>query len=101
MLGSQKPFKHTPQQTPDSQDERGATSREPGRQMTEIISITARAAQRKVNRFLLNEVSYLMGAEQSALAETDRPVWRVPIVLTYPAHSIVGQVGWIDVDTEN
>jgi hypothetical protein len=28
-------------------------------------------------------------------------VWRVPIVLTYPAHGIVGQVGSIDVDTES
>jgi predicted DNA-binding antitoxin AbrB/MazE fold protein len=65
------------------------------------VRITARAAQRKVNRFLLDEISYLMGGEQPSLAETDRLVWRVPIVLTYPAHGIVGQVGSIDVDTES
>jgi predicted DNA-binding antitoxin AbrB/MazE fold protein len=65
------------------------------------VCITAATAQRKVNRFLLDEVSYLMGAEQATLVETDRLVWRVPISLTYPAYGVVGQVGAIDVDAED
>ena len=65
------------------------------------VCVTAATAQRKVNRFVLDEISYLMGGEQPTLVETDRLVWRVPVVLTYPTHGTVGQVGFIDVDAEN
>ena len=65
------------------------------------VCITAATARRRVNRFLLDEVSYLMGAEKATLAETDRLVWRVPVSLSYPSYGVVGQVGAIDVDTEN
>lgn len=65
------------------------------------VCVTAATAQRKVNRFILDEISYLMGGEQPALIETDHLVWRVPVVLTYPTHGTVGQVGFIDVDAEN
>ena len=62
------------------------------------VCITAATARRKVNRFVLDEISYLMGGEQPTLIETDRLIWRVPVVLTYPTHGVVGQVGFIDVD---
>ena len=65
------------------------------------VCVTAATAQRKVNRFVLDEISYLMGGEQPTLIETDRLVWRVPVALTYPTHGTVGQVGFIDVDAEN
>jgi predicted DNA-binding antitoxin AbrB/MazE fold protein len=48
------------------------------------VCVTAAMARRKVNRFVLDEISYLMGGEQPTLVETDRLVWRVPVVLTYP-----------------
>ncbi len=65
------------------------------------VCITAATARRQVNRFVLDEISYLMGGEQPTLAETDRLVWRVPVALTYPDQGVVGQVGFIDVDAES
>ncbi len=64
------------------------------------VQVTAGEARRKVVRFLLDEVSYLLRPEQPALVKTDRLIWRVPIALTYPSRGIVGQVGHIDVDAE-
>ena len=66
------------------------------------VQITAANARRTVNRFLLDQVSYLMGAEKPSLIHTeDRLAWRVPIVLTSPEKGIVGQVGALDVDAES
>ena len=65
------------------------------------VRVTAVAARRKVNRFVLDKISYLMGGEQPTLVETDQLVWRVPVVLTYPDQGVVGQVGFIDVDAES
>lgn len=65
------------------------------------VSITAASARRKVIRFLLDNVSYLLNAEQPTLIEADRLVWRVPAILTYPTRGVVGQAGYIDVDAEN
>ena len=65
------------------------------------ICMTAAMARRKVNRFVLDEISYLMGGGQPALIETERLVWRVPVVLTYPTHGAVGQAGFIDVNAES
>ena len=65
------------------------------------VRISALAAKRKVSRFVLDEISYLMGAEPPSL-QTDhlRYVWRVPVVLTYPTHGTIGAAGHIDVDAE-
>jgi len=65
------------------------------------VRVTAVAARRKVNRFVLDKISYLMGGEQPTLVETDQLVWRVPVVLTYPDQGVVGQAGFIDVDAES
>lgn len=62
--------------------------------------LTAAAAQRRVNRFLLDQVSYLMGTERPTLAKTARIVWRVPVVLANPSDGPLGQVGTVDVDAE-
>jgi len=64
------------------------------------IRVTAAAAQRRVSHFVLDQVSYLMGAERPALVGEERPVWRVPVVLTNPRDGLVGQVGTVDVDAE-
>lgn len=65
------------------------------------VCVTGETARRKVTRFLLDEVSYLMGGKQPALVQTERLAWRVPIVLTYPDHGVVGPAGFIDVDAES
>jgi len=64
------------------------------------VTISAAAARRKVSRFVLDEISYLMGGEQPTLTLTDRLYWRVPVVLTHPEQGTVGTVGFIDVDAE-
>ena len=65
------------------------------------VRVTAAAARRKVNRFVLDTISYLTGGGQPTLVETDRLVWRVPVVLTYPDQGVVGQAGFIDIDAES
>lgn len=62
------------------------------------IKITAEEARRKVNRWLLNEVSYLIGAEAPTLVLGPQVVWRVPAWLGFPHTGRVGVVGTVDVD---
>jgi len=65
------------------------------------VRVTAAAARRKVNRFVLDTTSYLMGGGQPTLIETDHLIWRVPVVLAYPDQGVVGQAGFVDVDAES
>ncbi len=62
------------------------------------INITAEQAQRQVNRWLLNEVSYLMGTEPPTLVIGERIMWRVPAWISFPQVGKAGEVGTIDVD---
>ncbi len=65
------------------------------------VQITGQTAQRKVSRFILDELSYLMGGEQPSLIQVEAQLyWRVPVVITYPTHGKLGIVGYIDVDAE-
>ncbi len=64
------------------------------------IKVTAEEARRMVNRWLLNEVSYLMGAEPPTLVVGERVVWRVPAYISYPHVGKAGTVGAVDVDVE-
>lgn len=63
------------------------------------IQVTAAYARRKVNRLMLDRVSYLLLAGEPTLIYADRWYWRVPIDLTFPSLGRVGCVGEIDVDT--
>lgn len=62
------------------------------------VQVTAEQAQRKVNRWLLDEVSYMMHAESPTLVVNGDACWRVPAVLTAPHVGVVGTVGSVDVD---
>ena len=64
------------------------------------ITFTAKQAQRKVDTWLLNEVSMMMGAEAPTLVVGARTVWRVPCRFTAPHVGRVGTVGEIDVDAK-
>jgi predicted DNA-binding antitoxin AbrB/MazE fold protein len=64
------------------------------------VKIGAAFARQKVNRFLLDEVSYMLGADQPALIENDHFVWRAPILFTSPERGVIGLAGTIDVDAE-
>ena len=64
------------------------------------IQVSAKQAQRKVDTWLLNEVSYMMGAEEPTLVIGERTVWRVPCRFTAPHVGRVGKVGDVDIDAE-
>jgi len=62
------------------------------------VHIPPSIAARKVSRFVLDNISYLMHGGDPTLVVSDRAYWRVPIILTFPTHGAVGDVGTIDVD---
>ncbi len=62
------------------------------------IKVTAAEARRKVDRWLLNEVSHLMGAEAPTLVVGERVIWRVPAWISFPHVGRAGVVGTVDVD---
>lgn len=63
------------------------------------IKVTAEEARRKVNRWLLEYVSYMMHADPPTLVvDRERAVWRVPAIFTASPVGIVGTVGLVDVD---
>ncbi len=64
------------------------------------INLSAEEARRKVNRYVHQEVSYLMHGDAPNLMVADRVYWRVPILFTYPSHGILGTIGYIEVDVE-
>ncbi len=64
------------------------------------IKCTAVQAKRTVNNWLLNEISYLIGADMPTLVLHQRPTWRVPIWLTLPGTKHKEIIGTVDVDVE-
>lgn len=64
------------------------------------VRIPAVIARRKVNVFVCNEISCLMGGGTPELWGGEQTVWRVPVILTFPGHGTVETVGAIDVDAE-
>jgi hypothetical protein len=65
---------------------------------TVTIQISAKEAQRQVNRWLLNEVSYMMGADLPTLVLGEQTVWHVPAYFSAPHVGRVGLVGIVQVD---
>ncbi|MFZ4657919.1 MAG: hypothetical protein ACOYNY_12970 [Caldilineaceae bacterium] len=62
------------------------------------IKVTAEEARRKVNRWLLEYVSYMMHADPPTLVVDGRQaVWRVPAILTNSRVGDVGVAGTVDV----
>jgi predicted DNA-binding antitoxin AbrB/MazE fold protein len=64
------------------------------------VQISAETARHKANRFLLDQVSYLLGAGQPELIQVPLLAWRVPVLLAYPDRGVVGQAGTVDVHAE-
>ncbi len=61
------------------------------------IKITAQQARRQVDRWLLNQVSYLMGAGEPMLVVAHQVVWRVPVYLSTPDFGQFGPLGIVEV----
>jgi len=70
-------------------------------QISAAFNYSAVAARRLVNRFVADEISYLLRAEDPVLVASERIVWRVPVVLAFPDAGTVGHAGTVDVDVEN
>ena len=68
--------------------------------VTSTINVTAKIAQRKVSKLLLDQVGNLLYGEQPNLVAGQRLLWRVPVYLGLPTTGCVGQVGTIDVDAQ-
>lgn len=64
------------------------------------IHVTAEEARRQVDRWLFDQVSYMMTAEAPTLVLSECIVWRVPAVLTATHVGRVGAVGVMDVDVQ-
>ncbi len=65
------------------------------------IKISAEDARRKVNGFLLNNLSYLTVAErQPELVVGEKVFWRIAVNHTLPGFGVIGKIGVIDVDVE-
>ena len=64
------------------------------------IKTTAEEARQKVQRWLAENISHLLGAEQPSLAVGDHTVWRVPAWVGFPSLGRVGVVGAVEVDVE-
>ncbi len=65
------------------------------------IEIVAEQARKLVNRWIHDQVSYMMRAEAPTFTIGKRIVWRVPVVLTAPHVGCVGVVGRVDVDVRS
>ncbi|MBV7333959.1 hypothetical protein KFU94_38140 [Chloroflexi bacterium TSY] len=64
------------------------------------IQTTAEEARRKVKRWLIDEISYMMTAELPAFVFGEQVVWRVPAIFTASHIGHVGAAGEVDVDVE-
>jgi hypothetical protein len=64
------------------------------------IKVTAEDARRQVNRWLHNEVSYMMRALPPTLVIGQKIVWRVPASIGFPHTGQVGTIGTVEVDVE-
>lgn len=66
------------------------------------IKVSAEEARRKVNRWLLEYVSYMMHADPPTLVlNGGQAVWRVPAIYTASPVGVVGTVGLIEVDVDS
>lgn len=64
------------------------------------IKVSAEDARKKVERWLDEEISMLLGADAPALAVGKQTVWRVPIWIGFPSTGKIPGVGAILVDVQ-
>lgn len=71
-------------------------------QVSASLNITATAARRKVNVFLLDQVGTgLGGGDPILIVMQDRLCWRVPVMLALSPRGLLGQVGQVDLDAQS
>jgi|SRR5688572_28254199 len=62
------------------------------------INITAEEARRRVNRWLRDEVSMLIGGDLPTLVMGEQVIWRVSAWISFPHTGRAGMVGTVEVD---
>src|SRR6266446_4670491 len=67
---------------------------------TAPLPVSASAAQRKVTRFVITEISTQLLGDTPVFKPGERSSWLVPVMLTSPSRGIVGKVGEIAVDSK-
>lgn len=67
---------------------------------TVTISISADEAKRVVRRWLLNDVSYMLGTEEPVFVIGEQIGWQVPVVYSAPQIGRVAVVGHVMVDAQ-
>lgn len=65
---------------------------------TVTIDVSAQDARKLVRRWLLLEISHMMGTDEPVLEIGEEAVWRVPVHLSTPSAGIVGQIGEVTVN---
>jgi hypothetical protein len=65
------------------------------------LRITAIQARRTVKRWLFDEVSMLISADEPTLVVGEQVAWRVPAYFSAPGVGRVGVVGTVDVDIKS
>jgi len=64
-----------------------------------IVNITPFTARQKVNGYVSEHISHMMGSDEPALLYSrGHLVWRVPVIFTSPFKGTLGIVGYLDVD---
>ena len=66
--------------------------------LTIEIKVTAEQARKKVDHWLMDQVSSQMGAETPTLVVGERTVWRVPAYLSFPDTGRIQGIGTYDID---
>jgi hypothetical protein len=84
-------------QDPASPDESGRTNTDA---TNSAPPVSASAAQRKVTRFVVREISTQLLADPPIFKPGVSSSWVVPVMLTSPSRGIVGKVGEIAVDSK-
>lgn len=65
------------------------------------LNVSAYVARRQVTGYLIDNVSnHLSGESPDPVIDSERLLWRVPVVLYLTSWGRVGQVGTIDVDAQ-
>ena len=66
------------------------------------INITAKEARRKVDHWLMDQVSHMIGAQEPSLVILgEKAVWRVPAWIAFTGGRWAGVIGQVDVDVES
>ncbi len=67
---------------------------------TVTIRVSAEEARRTVDRWLLDQVSYMLGAEEPVFVIGAQTGWRVPVAYSAPHVGRVGVAGHVKVDAQ-